>query len=107
MGPHAWIWVTAAPDGLASDHNDDGKLSENLDANPRIGFLAFANALTAQIAAGKDSRRQARGNPAAHLQPTLGRGGYRDPRANGDRAHCRGVRAVVRHSEQQARAASP
>jgi len=74
--------------------NDDGKLSKIFDANPRIGFLAFANALTAQSRPEKFPR-QGSGNPAAHLQPTLDAAVTAILALIGDRAHCRGALSVV------------
>src|SRR5438270_3982094 len=53
MGRTPWIWVTLLPMAWLVIITMTASYQKIFDANPRIGFLAFANALTAQIAAGK------------------------------------------------------
>src|SRR5712671_5532047 len=53
MGRTRWIWVTLLPMARLVIITMTASYQKIFDTNPRIGFLAFANALTAQIAAGK------------------------------------------------------
>src|SRR2546422_6148526 len=53
MGRIRWIWVTLLPTAWLGTNTQTARFQKNFDANPRIGFLAYAKALTAQIAAGK------------------------------------------------------
>jgi carbon starvation protein len=53
MGRLRWIWVTLLPMIWLVVITMTASYQKIFSANPRIGFLAFANALTAQIAAGK------------------------------------------------------
>jgi carbon starvation protein len=53
MGRTRWIWVTLLPMAWLVIITMTASYQKIFDANPRIGFLAFANALAAQIAAGK------------------------------------------------------
>ena len=48
-----WIWLTLAPMGWLVTITMTASYQKIFDANPRLGFLAFANSLAAQIAAGK------------------------------------------------------
>jgi carbon starvation protein len=62
MGRTRWIWVTLLPMAWLVIITMTASYQKIFDANPRIGFLAYANALVAQIAAGKI--------PAAKLMDT-------------------------------------
>src|SRR6266404_8630796 len=53
MGRTRWIWVTLLPMCWLVIITMSASYQKIFDANPRIGFLAYANALAAQIAAGK------------------------------------------------------
>jgi carbon starvation protein len=53
MGRLRWIWVTLLPMAWLVVITMTASYQKIFDANPRIGFLAYANALAAQIAAGK------------------------------------------------------
>jgi carbon starvation protein len=53
MGRMRWIWVTLLPMAWLVIITMTASYQKIFDANPRIGFLAYANALAAQIAAGK------------------------------------------------------
>src|SRR5260370_17748463 len=53
MGRLRWIWVTLLPMAWLVIITMTASYQKIFDANPRIGFLAYANALVAQIAAGK------------------------------------------------------
>ena len=53
MGRIRWIWVTLLPTAWLVTITMTASYQKIFDANPRIGFLAYAKALTAQIAAGK------------------------------------------------------
>src|SRR6202023_1085037 len=53
MGRTKWIWVTMAPMAWLVIITMTASYQKIFDPNPRIGFLAYANALAAQIAAGK------------------------------------------------------
>jgi carbon starvation protein len=52
MGRLRWIWVTLLPMAWLVVITMTASYEKIFDSNPRIGFLAFANALAAQIAAG-------------------------------------------------------
>jgi carbon starvation protein len=62
MGRTRWIWVTLLPMAWLVIITMTASYQKIFDANPRIGFLAYANVLAAQIAAGKI--------PAAKLMDT-------------------------------------
>jgi carbon starvation protein len=53
MGRLRWIWVTLLPTAWLVTITMTASYQKIFSANPRTGFLAYANALTAQIAAGK------------------------------------------------------
>ena len=53
MGRLKWIWVTLLPTVWLVIVTMTASYQKIFSANPRIGFLAFANAMAAQIAAGK------------------------------------------------------
>ena len=53
MGRLKWIWVTLLPMTWLVVITMTASYEKIFSANPRIGFLSFANALGAQIAAGK------------------------------------------------------
>src|ERR1700741_4513204 len=53
MGRTRWIWVTLLPMAWLVIITMTASYQKIFDANPRIGFLAYANVLAAQIAAGK------------------------------------------------------
>jgi carbon starvation protein len=53
MGRLRWIWVTLLPMAWLVVITMTASYQKIFDANPRIGFLAYANAMAAQIAAGK------------------------------------------------------
>src|SRR5258707_1795687 len=53
MGKLKWIWVTLLPMGWLVVITMTASYQKIFSANARIGFLAQANALAAQIAAGK------------------------------------------------------
>jgi carbon starvation protein len=55
MGRLRWIWVTLLPMAWLVTITMTASYQKIFDSNPRIGFLAYANALAAQIAAGKIS----------------------------------------------------
>ncbi len=48
-----WIWLTLAPMAWLVTITMTASYQKIFDSNPRLGFLSYANALTAQIAAGK------------------------------------------------------
>jgi carbon starvation protein len=52
MGRWRWIWVTLLPMAWLVTITMTASYQKIFSANPRIGFLAAANAMTAQIAAG-------------------------------------------------------
>jgi carbon starvation protein len=52
MGRVKWIWVTLLPMAWLVMITMTASYEKIFSANPRIGFLSFANALAAQIAAG-------------------------------------------------------
>jgi carbon starvation protein len=53
MGRLKWIWVTLVPMAWLVVVTMTASYQKIFSANPRIGFLSFANALATQIAAGK------------------------------------------------------
>jgi carbon starvation protein len=53
MGRLRWIWVTLLPMAWLVIITMTASYQKIFDANPRIGFLAYAKALASQIAAGK------------------------------------------------------
>jgi carbon starvation protein len=53
MGRIRWIWVTLLPMAWLVTITMTASYAKVFDPNPRIGFLAAANAMAAQIAAGK------------------------------------------------------
>src|SRR5437879_11776258 len=53
MGPLRWMWVTLLPMAWLVTITMTASYQKIFDANPRIGFLAYATALAAQIAAAK------------------------------------------------------
>jgi carbon starvation protein len=53
MGRVKWIWVTLAPMIWLVIITMTGSYQKIFSGNPRIGFLSYANALAAQIVAGK------------------------------------------------------
>jgi carbon starvation protein len=53
MGRTRWIWVTLLPMTWLVIITMTASYQKIFDASPRIGFLAYANVLAAQIAAGK------------------------------------------------------
>jgi carbon starvation protein len=53
MGRLKWIWVTLAPMAWLVMITMIASYQKIFSSNPRIGFLSFANALAAQIAAGQ------------------------------------------------------
>jgi carbon starvation protein len=53
MGRLKWIWVTMVPMTWIVIITMTASYQKIFSANPRIGFLSYANALAAQIAAGK------------------------------------------------------
>jgi carbon starvation protein len=53
MGQLKWIWVTLLPMAWLVVITMTASYEKIFSANPRIGFLSFADALAAQIAAGK------------------------------------------------------
>jgi carbon starvation protein len=53
MGKLRWIWVTLAPMAWLVIITMTASWQKIFDVNPRIGFLSAANAMAAQIAAGK------------------------------------------------------
>ncbi len=53
MGRLKWIWVTLLPMAWLVVITMTASYDKIFSANPRIGFLSFANGLAAQIAAGK------------------------------------------------------
>jgi len=55
MGKLRWIWVTLVPMAWLVIITMTASYQKIFDANPRIGFLAYAKVLAAQIAAGKIS----------------------------------------------------
>ena len=55
MGKLRWIWVTLVPMAWLVIITMTASYQKIFDANPRIGFLAYARVLAAQIAAGKIS----------------------------------------------------
>jgi carbon starvation protein len=63
MGRIRWVWVTLVPMAWLVTITMTASYQKIFDPNPRIGFLAFANVLAAQVSAGKI--------PAAQLPDTL------------------------------------
>ncbi len=63
MGRLRWIWVTLAPTTWLVIATMTASYQKIFDANPRIGFLAYANLLSSQLAAGKI--------PAAQISDTV------------------------------------
>jgi carbon starvation protein len=53
MGRLRWIWVTLLPMAWLVVVTMTASYQKIFDSNPRIGFLAYANTLAAQIASGK------------------------------------------------------
>jgi carbon starvation protein len=53
MGRLKWIWVTLVPTIWLVIITMTGSYQKIFSSNPRIGFLSYANALAAQIAAGQ------------------------------------------------------
>jgi len=53
MGKLRWIWVTLAPMAWLVTITMTASWQKIFDASPRMGFLSAANAMAAQIAAGK------------------------------------------------------
>jgi carbon starvation protein len=53
MGRTRWVWVTLVPTAWLVIVTMTASYQKIYDANPRIGFLSYANALAAQVAAGK------------------------------------------------------
>jgi carbon starvation protein len=53
MGRLRWIWVTLLPMAWLVIITMAASYQKIFDANPRIGFLAYAKALAAQVAAGR------------------------------------------------------
>jgi carbon starvation protein len=53
MGRLRWIWVTLVPTAWLVTVTMTASYQKIFDPNPRIGFLSLANAMAAQIAAGK------------------------------------------------------
>jgi carbon starvation protein len=53
MGRLKWIWVTLVPTAWLLTITMTASYQKIFSINPRIGFLSYANLLTAQIAAGK------------------------------------------------------
>jgi carbon starvation protein len=53
MGRLRWIWVTLLPMTWLVTITMTASYQKIFDANPRIGFLAYAKVLAAQVAAGK------------------------------------------------------
>src|SRR5438309_3004791 len=53
MGRTRWIWVTLVPMAWLVTVTMTASYQKIFDPNPRMGFLAYANALVAQMAAGK------------------------------------------------------
>jgi carbon starvation protein len=53
MGRLKWIWVTLLPMAWLVTITMTASWQKIFSPNPRIGFLSFANAMAAQIAAGK------------------------------------------------------
>ncbi len=53
MGRLRWIWVTLLPMAGLVTITMTASYQKIFDANPRIGFLAYAKALAAQVVAGK------------------------------------------------------
>jgi carbon starvation protein len=53
MGRRRWIWVTLLPMAWLVTITMAASYQKIFDGDPRIGFLAYAKALAAQIAAGK------------------------------------------------------
>jgi carbon starvation protein len=53
MGRLRWIWVTLLPMAWLVTITMTASYQKIFDANPRIGFLSYANALAAQLAAGR------------------------------------------------------
>ena len=52
MGKWRWLWVTTAPMAWLVTVTMTASWQKIFSANPRIGFLSYANALAAQIASG-------------------------------------------------------
>jgi carbon starvation protein len=53
MGRTRWMWVTVVPMAWLVTVTMTASYQKIFDANPRIGFLSYANVLSAQVAAGK------------------------------------------------------
>ena len=53
MGKLKWIWVTLVPTGWLVTITMTASYQKIFSPNPRVGFLSYANALAAQITAGK------------------------------------------------------
>jgi carbon starvation protein len=53
MGRTRWIWVTLVPMAWLVTVTMTASYQKIFDPNPRMGFLAYANVLVAQMAAGK------------------------------------------------------
>jgi carbon starvation protein len=53
MGRSRWVWVTVVPMAWLVTVTMTASYQKIFDPNPRLGFLSYANALAAQVAAGK------------------------------------------------------
>jgi carbon starvation protein len=53
MGKLRWIWLTLIPTAWLVTITMTASYQKIFDSSPRLGFLSYANALAAQIAAGK------------------------------------------------------
>jgi carbon starvation protein len=53
MGRTRWMWVTVVPMAWLVTVTMTASYQKIFDANPRIGFLSYANVLSAQVTAGK------------------------------------------------------
>jgi carbon starvation protein len=53
MGRIRWVWVTLVPMAWLVTITMTASYQKIFDLNPRIGFLAYANSLAAEIASGK------------------------------------------------------
>jgi carbon starvation protein len=53
MGRTRWVWLTMIPTAWLVTITMTASYQKIFDANPRLGFLSYANALAAQVATGK------------------------------------------------------
>ena len=53
MGKMRWVWLTLIPTAWLVIVTMTASYQKIFDANPRLGFLSYANALAGQLAAGK------------------------------------------------------